>query len=76
MLAELGDVGGDRFAARGPGWEKVYVIYDAKTTAGKRFRNSELLTVKDGKITKVEVYFGWTTPHKAPPGGFVDGGGE
>src|SRR3954468_22519643 len=51
--------------------EKVYVRDDARTTLGKRFRNSELITLRDGKITEVEVYFGWTTPHEAPPGGFV-----
>ncbi len=51
--------------------QKVYVTYDARTTDGKRFRNSELITLKDGKITKVEVYFGWETPHKAPAGGFI-----
>ena len=51
--------------------DKVYVTYDARTTDGKRFRNSELLTLKDGKITEVEVYFGWDTPHRAPAGGFV-----
>jgi ketosteroid isomerase-like protein len=40
-------------------------------TNGKRFRNSEVLTVRDGKITDVEVYFGWEVPHEAAEGGFV-----
>jgi ketosteroid isomerase-like protein len=56
--------------------EKVYVTYDARTMDGKRFRNSELLTLKEGKVSEVEVYFGWTTPHKAPPGGFVADNGD
>ena len=53
------------------GQEKVYATYDLRTTDGKRFRNSELITLKNGKITEVEVYFGWETPHKAPAGSFV-----
>jgi hypothetical protein len=42
------------------------------TTNGKRFRNSEMLTVVGGKIVEVEVYFGWSIPHQDPEGGFVD----
>ena len=50
----------------------VFVIYEAQTTAGKRFRNTEAHTVRDGQLIATEVYFGWDLPHKAPPGGFVD----
>jgi hypothetical protein len=39
---------------------------------GLRFRNSEILTVHDGKIVDVEVYFGWAIPHEAAEGGFVN----
>ena len=43
---------------------------------GKRFRNTEILTVRDRKIQDVEVYFGWSLPHRAPEGGFVEEGSE
>ena len=51
--------------------ESVFLTYEAEA-GGKRFRNTEILTVRDGRITEVEVYFGWNIPHKARPGGFVD----
>jgi hypothetical protein len=38
---------------------------------GRRFQNTEVLTVRCGKIVEAEVYFGWSLPHPAPPGGFV-----
>jgi ketosteroid isomerase-like protein len=50
----------------------VFVTYEGTSTAGKRFRNTEILNVRDGKITDAEVYFGWTIPHEAPEGGYVD----
>ena len=55
-----------------PDGDRVFVTYDARA-GGRRFRNTELLTVENGQITDVEVYFGWTIPHEARPGGFVDG---
>ena len=51
--------------------ERVFVTYEGRS-GGRRFRNTELVTVKNGRITNVEVYFGWTIPHEAPAGGFVD----
>jgi ketosteroid isomerase-like protein len=39
--------------------EEVFVTYEARRTGGSRFRNTEVLTVRDGKIVEVEVYFGW-----------------
>jgi ketosteroid isomerase-like protein len=54
-----------------PYGDYVFVTYEAQSTNGKRFRNSEVLTVRDGKITDVEVYFGWEIPHEAAEGGFV-----
>jgi len=30
------------------------------------------VSVRDGQIVDVEVYFGWSIPHKAKPGGFVE----
>src|SRR5438105_4469433 len=49
----------------------VFVTYEGH--AGDHlFRNTEILRVVDGKIVEVEVYFGWSIPHKAVLGGFVD----
>jgi hypothetical protein len=48
----------------------VFVTHEGRSTSGKRFRNSEILTVHDGKIVDVEVYFGWAIPHEAAEGGF------
>lgn len=50
---------------------RVFVTYEGRA-GGKRFRNTEILTVSNGQITEVEVYFGWNIPHKAEKGGFVD----
>jgi ketosteroid isomerase-like protein len=52
--------------------ERVFVTYEARNTNGQRFRNTEILTIRGGQIVDVEVYFGWTLPHKAPQGAFVD----
>jgi ketosteroid isomerase-like protein len=41
----------------------AYVTYEGETFAGKRFRNSEFLTVRGGQVVDVEVYFGWDIPH-------------
>ena len=50
----------------------MYVTYEGQTTDGERFRNTEIMTILDGKITDVEVYFGWDVPHPAAKGGFID----
>jgi hypothetical protein len=52
--------------------DRVFVTYEGRGTNGHRFRNSEILTMRGDQIVDVEVYFGWSIPHKAPPGGFVD----
>jgi ketosteroid isomerase-like protein len=49
----------------------AFVTYEAQTTAGKRFRNTEVHTVRGEQLVATEVYFGWDVPHKAPFGGFV-----
>ena len=51
--------------------ERVFVTYEGHSDSGKRFRNTEILTVRDGKISDAEVYFGWTIPHEAPAGGSI-----
>jgi ketosteroid isomerase-like protein len=55
--------------ANGP---RAFVTYECRWTNGQRFRNTEILTIRDGKIVEAEVYFGWNLPHEAPEGGFVD----
>jgi len=50
----------------------VFVTYEGHTKNGERFRNTEIVTVRNGQIVEVEVYFGWSIPHEAKPGGFVD----
>ena len=51
--------------------DNVFVIADCHTDNGEIFRNCEMHTVHNGRITKIEVYFGWNKPHKAPEGEFV-----
>ena len=53
-----------------PNGDRVFVTYEALTTDGHRFRNTEILTVRGQQIVEAEVYFGWSIPHEAPPGGF------
>src|SRR5688572_4410299 len=52
--------------------DRVFVTYEGRNTNGHRFRNTEILTIRDEQIVEVEVYFGWSLPHRAPQGGFVD----
>ena len=54
-----------------PDGNRVFVTYEAHGTKGNNFRNTEILTLRNGKIVEVEVYFGWPIPHKAEPGGFL-----
>jgi ketosteroid isomerase-like protein len=51
---------------------RVFVIYEMAWTTGRASRNTELFTLRNGKIVEVEVYFGWSIPHEAPEGGFVE----
>ena len=50
---------------------KVFVTYIATNLDGKRFRNTEVMTLRGDEIVEVEVYFGWSIPHEAKPGGFI-----
>ena len=54
--------------------DRVFVTYEGQSKGGHRFRNTEILTVRNGKIVDAEVYFGWSIPHPAPQGGFVEEG--
>ena len=55
-----------------PDGDRVFVTYEGLSTSGRRFRNTEILTISDGKIVEAEVYFGWTIPHEAAEGGFTN----
>jgi uncharacterized protein YndB with AHSA1/START domain len=54
-----------------PGGEQVFVTYEGHDARGSTFRNTEIVTVREGQIVNVEVYFGWPVPHKAKPGSFL-----
>lgn len=47
--------------------ELVFVTYECQREQA-RLRNTEVLTIRRGKIAKVEVYFGWNVPHRVPSG--------
>ncbi|HEY8940535.1 MAG TPA: nuclear transport factor 2 family protein [Cellvibrio sp.] len=64
-------IAGFKFINLVPHEDKVFVIYEGKSTGGEIFRNTEVFTVREGKIIAVEVYFGWNIPHKAPKNGFL-----
>jgi ketosteroid isomerase-like protein len=49
----------------------VFVTYEGSNVDGGRFRNTEVLPVRGQQIVEVEVYFGWSLPHKAPAGAFT-----
>jgi len=51
--------------------DTVFVTY-VGTMSGRRFRNTEVHTLHDGKIVEVEVYFGWNVPHGVAEGQHAD----
>jgi len=52
--------------------DTVFVTYVGHTNEDKKFRNTEVLTVRGNQLVEVEVYFGWDIPHAAPSGGFTN----
>lgn len=50
-----------------PSGDKVFVTYEGKSVNGN-FRNTEIHTLHNNQIIEVEVYFGWSLPHKAKAG--------
>jgi ketosteroid isomerase-like protein len=56
--------------------DQVIATYQATTVDGRKFQNTEVLTIRDARIAEVEVYFGWSIPHPAPSGGFTDDTGN
>ncbi|UPK26391.1 nuclear transport factor 2 family protein [Bradyrhizobium sp. 195] len=55
--------------------DRAVIVYEA-AAGDHKFRNCEVATVRGDKIVRVEVYFGWDLPHKAPRGGFIENAGE
>jgi ketosteroid isomerase-like protein len=55
--------------------DRAFIVYEVLTSTGKRFRNCEVHTVRNGKLIATEVYFGWNLPHKVPTGRHVDNDG-
>ena len=39
--------------------DEVVVTYESTKTDGRRLRNTEVLSFRDDRISRVEVYFGW-----------------
>ena len=53
-----------------PDGKRVFVTYEGHSTKGNRFRNTEILSVDNGQIVEVEVYFGWSIPAQSETGRF------
>lgn len=56
--------------------EQTFVTYEGLSKNGQRFRNTEVLTVREGLLRRVEVYFGWSVPHPVPRGEHRDPAAE
>ena len=51
---------------------RVFVTYTGQGEGSKGFRNTEILSFRDGKLVEVQCYFGWPVPHPAAVGGFIE----
>ena len=51
--------------------DRVFVTYEGHRANREGFRNTEIVTVRGDRIVEVEVYFGWSIPHEARRGGFI-----
>ena len=38
--------------------DDVFVLYEYELEGGQRHRNAELITVRDGRVTETQVFFG------------------
>jgi len=56
--------------------ERAFIVYEAHTSTGKRFRNSEVYTVRAGRFLATELYFRWEVPHKVPRGTHAENDGQ
>jgi SnoaL-like domain len=59
-----------------PDGDRVFVTYEGRRASGRGFRNTEVVTVRKNQIVDVEVYFGWSIPHEAQPGSFLQDSGD
>jgi hypothetical protein len=51
--------------------DQEFVTYEGRRANGEGFHNTETVTVRGNRIVEVEVYFGWSIPHEARRGGFI-----
>jgi len=56
--------------------DRVFATYEGRHADARSFRNTEIVTVRQNQIVEVEVYFGWSIPHEAKPGGFLKENGN
>src|SRR5262245_41317608 len=56
------------YVCRSETGDRAFIVYEARTSNGKTFRNCEVHTVRDGRLVATEVYFGWDVPHAVPSG--------
>ena len=71
MLANSERIKGFNFINLVANCDRVFVTYEGHSANGQSFRNTEIVTVRDDQIVEVEVYFGWSIPHEARRGGFI-----
>lgn len=46
--------------------DEAFIRYEAESTTGKKFRNTEWMRFEDGKLAEVQVYFGRDTRPATP----------
>jgi ketosteroid isomerase-like protein len=44
------------------GGDDVFILYEYELKTGERYRNTEFITVRDGQLTEVQVFFGGRVP--------------
>jgi ketosteroid isomerase-like protein len=44
------------------GGDGVFILYEYELKTGARHRNTEFITVRDGQLTEVQVFFGGRVP--------------
>ena len=47
--------------------DRAVILYEL-TSGGKRVRNCEMHTARDGQLISTEVFFGWELPHRVAEG--------
>ena len=52
--------------------EIAYILWSGSSPHYKAPLATDTFVMRDGKIVDVEVYFGWSIPHEASEGGFVE----